>query len=94
MEEVIKQAPNNISFEDIEIIFKKNNENVIDTLIDLWNVDTVTSKNTDNEICTNSDIPELQDPKNKWANIRNICDSYDLEMQTHITKLCNKNNII
>ena len=35
MEEVIKQAPDNILIEDIEIIFKKNKENVLDTLIEL-----------------------------------------------------------
>ena len=39
MEEVIQQAPDYFSKEEIEVIFKKNKENVIDTLIDLWNLD-------------------------------------------------------
>jgi len=90
MEEVIKQAPEHISFEDIEVIFKKNNENVVDTLFDLWNIDYIKSKNTNNETCTNSDILNLKNNENKWADIRNICDSYDLEMQAHIRNMCNK----
>jgi teichuronic acid biosynthesis glycosyltransferase TuaG len=32
----------------------------------------------------------VYDDKNKWTNIRNICDSYDLEMQAHINKMRNK----
>lgn len=87
MEEVIKQAPNHISLEDIEVIFKKNNENVVDTLFDLWNIDIVKSKKQDNEICTNSDIPDFKNNENKWADIREICDSYDLEMQTQLRNM-------
>lgn len=93
MEEIIKQAPEHISLEDIEVIFKKNNENVVDTLFDLWNIDVVKSNNTDNETCTNSDITDIskfKDDKNKWTNIRNICDSYDLEMQARISNMRNK----
>jgi hypothetical protein len=91
MEEIIKQAPEHISLEDIEVIFKKNNENVVDTLFDLWNIDVVKT-----ETCTNIDISDIydiskfKDDKNKWTNIRNICDSYDLEMQAHINKMRNK----
>ncbi len=90
MEEVIKQAPNDISLEDIEVIFKKNNENVVDTLFDLWNIDVVKSKKQENEICTNSDFPDFKNSENKWADIREICDSYDLEMQTQLQNMRNK----
>jgi hypothetical protein len=89
MEEVIKQAPNNMLLEDIEIIFKKNNENVLDTLFDLWNIDV---KKT-SKIVTNIEIEndlDLIDPVNKWANIRNICDAHDIEMQSLLKEL--KNN--
>ena len=82
MEEVINQAPSHVSKEDIEIIFKKNNENVIDTLIDLWNVEAPKSVNPGED-----DEFDLKNPENKWANIRNICDSYDIEMQAHLNKL-------
>ena len=83
MDEVIKQAPQHISKEDIEIIFKKNNDNVIDTLIDLWDIEAPKSANPDG----NSDESDLKKPENKWANIRNVCDSYDKEMQAQLSKL-------
>jgi hypothetical protein len=92
MDEVINQAPENISKEEIEIIFKKNNEDVINTLVDLWNLDVPKSK-----VVNVSDASEgseanidLNNPIDKWANIRDICDSYDLEMQTHMNRLKNK----
>lgn len=85
MEEVIKQAPDNILIEDIEIIFKKNKENVLDTLIELWNIDT--NKPVVNDIETADDTLDLSDHLNKWAKIRNICDSYDIEMQSQLQGL-------
>jgi hypothetical protein len=86
MEEVIKQAPNNVLIEDIEIIFKKNNENVIDTLIDLWNIDI--NKSSDNNEELSDKTLDLKDKsKKKWTNIRNICDSYDNEMQSYLQEL-------
>ena len=91
MEEVIKQAPNNMLLEDIEIIFKKNNENVLDTLFDLWNIDVkkttdiikeTIEEGTEANINNNDIDLDLIDPLNKWANIRNICDAHDIEMQS------------
>jgi uncharacterized protein (UPF0371 family) len=84
MEEVIKQAPNNMLLEDIEIIFKKNNENVLDTLFDLWNIDVKKTTDIIPEEATEADNNniDLIDPVNKWANIRNICDAHDIEMQS------------
>ena len=85
MEEVIKQAPDNISIENIEIIFKKNKENVLDTLIELWNIDTI--KPVVNDIESTDNTLDLSDPLNKWTKIRNICDSYDTEMQSQLQGL-------
>jgi hypothetical protein len=89
LEEVISQAPDNISKEDIEVIFKKNNENVIDTLVDLWDLEAPNAPNTANE-STEKDIIDLKTDEHKWANIRDICDSYDLEMQTQLNRMRNK----
>jgi hypothetical protein len=75
MDEVMKQAPDNISREEIEIIFKKNDENITDTLIDLWKLD-VPKSSTEPKTATD-----------KWANIRDVCDSYDLEMQSHLKRM-------
>ncbi len=95
MDEVIKQAPNDIAVEDIEVIFKKNKENVIDTLIDLWNIEGKDAKDVkaeNNEAA--ADAAEAADaefdftnPETKWDNIRNICDAYDIEMQAHLNRL-------
>ena len=102
MEEVMNQAPEHISKEDVEIIFKKNKECVIDTLIELWELDvpkTVASQpsqplqsaeDTDkviDDILAN-DKTGLSD-KAKWASIRDICDSYDTEMQTQMNRMKN-----
>ena len=38
MDEVIKQAPPNISDDDIKNIFLKNNSNIADTLTELWSL--------------------------------------------------------
>lgn len=40
------QAPSNISFEEVEVIFKKNNENIVDTLSELWNISEPIKKTT------------------------------------------------
>ena len=92
MDEVISQAPDHISKEDIEVIFKKNNENVIDTLVDLWNLEVPkapkTTKTTNEG--TEEDKIDLETDEHKWANIRDICDSYDLEMQTQLNRMRNK----
>uniref|UniRef100_A0A6C0LCP8 Uncharacterized protein n=1 Tax=viral metagenome TaxID=1070528 RepID=A0A6C0LCP8_9ZZZZ len=90
MDEVINQAPDNISKEEIEIIFKKNNEDVINTLVDLWNLDVPKSKVVNVSEASDEANIDLNNPINKWANIRDICDSYDLEMQTHMNRLKNK----
>ena len=88
MEEVINQAPQHISKEDIESIFKKNNENVIDTLIELWNIEAPTTGKT-----ANPEEIDLTNPNNKWAHIRDVCDSYDLQMQEHMNNIKNKMNM-
>jgi hypothetical protein len=85
MEEVISQAPKHISKEYIETIFKKNNENVIDTLIELWDIEA--PKDTTN---SNPKEIDLTTPENKWTNIRDVCDSYDLEMQAHMNNIKSK----
>lgn len=94
MEEVIQQAPDYFSKEEIEVIFKKNNENVIDTLIDLWNLDTPKTI-TETEAAAAAaaadiDINKIGVAADKWASIRDICDTFDLEMQTQMNLLKNR----
>lgn len=94
MEEVINQAPEHISREDIEIIFKKNNENVLDTLIDLWSIDISKTANACDIDENKETVIDIKNEKNKWGNIRDICDSYDLEMQTQLNRIKNNNKKI
>jgi hypothetical protein len=65
MDIIIKQAPANLTKEEIEIIYNKNNNDIVNTLAELWDI-------VDNKI-----IP----PKTKWESMRETCDAYDLEME-------------
>ena len=95
MDEVIQQAPDYFSKEEIEVIFKKNEENVINTLIDLWNLDAPKAKSAAEAAAAAAadiDIGKISAAGgDKWASIRDICDTYDLEMQTQMNLLKSRN---
>ena len=71
MDSLIQQAPSHLTIEEIEIVYNKNDSNVINTLAELWNI-------SDNTV-----IP----PKTKWDDIRETCDAYDLEMAKVMKKI-------
>lgn len=66
MDELLKQAPENISKEEIESIYLRNNKNVLDTLTELWKIPVKNVQKTENE--------------KKWQEIREIYDDIDTEM--------------
>jgi dsDNA-binding SOS-regulon protein len=66
MDELLKQAPDNISKEEIESIYLRNNKNVLDTLTELWKIPVKNVQKTENE--------------KKWQEIREIYDDIDTEM--------------
>ena len=66
MDELLKQAPDNISKEEIENIYLRNNKNVLDTLTELWKIPVKNVQKTENE--------------KKWQEIREIYDYIDTEM--------------
>ena len=66
MDELLKQAPDNISKEEIETIYLRNNKNVLDTLTELWKIPVKNIEKTENE--------------KKWQEIREIYDDIDTEM--------------
>jgi len=68
MDEVFKQAPDEMTYDEVEVIFNKNNKNILNTLIELWEVRENTIKNVSETQC-------------KWGSIREICDDYDNEMK-------------
>jgi hypothetical protein len=79
MDEVVKQAPDGMNYEDIELIFNNNNKDVLKTLIELWKIQEKIIKNISESQC-------------RWEGIRDICDSHDNEMQKKINE-CKKNLI-
>lgn len=65
MDVLIQQAPANLTIEEIEMVYNKNNNDMIKTLEELWGIiDTSVEKS-----------------KTKWDDIRETCDAYDSEMQ-------------
>jgi len=73
MEEVFKQSPIEMTYTEVEIIFLKNNKNVLETLEELWMLD-------------NKSIKNIGIDDSKWNDIRGICDSFDYEMQNTLKK--------
>jgi len=65
------QAPSHITYEEAEVIFKKNNENIVNTLAELWDIKDNTVKK----------------PETKWDEIRDTCDAYDAEMEIFMKKM-------
>ena len=65
MDVLIQQAPSNLTIDEIEMVYNKNNNDMIKTLEELWGI-------TDNRV---------EQPKTKWDDIRETCDAYDSEMQ-------------
>lgn len=72
MDNLMKQAPSNLSREEVEEIYKKNNNDIIKTLDELWNIEVK--------------IANLSEDKIKWNNIRETCDLFDIEMQKKMFK--------
>ena len=68
MDEVFKQAPDGITYEEVEAIFIRNDKNVLDTLIELWKIPQKNVKN-------------ISEEESKWNNIRDTCDDFDNEME-------------
>ena len=68
MDEVFKQAPEGLTYEEVETIFIRNNNNVLDTLIELWKIPEKSVKNVSEE-------------ESKWTNIRKTCDDFDGEIK-------------
>ena len=65
MDYIISQAPPEISDEKILEVYNKNNEDILQTLFELWNISEVKNKK----------IP------NKMDEVREICDAHDTEME-------------
>jgi hypothetical protein len=73
MDEIFKQAPDGMTYEEVEKVFIEKNKNVLETLIELWNV-------------PEKPVVNISENKKKWEEIRNTCDDFDFEMQKTLRK--------
>ncbi len=67
MEEIVKQAPINISKETIKEIYEKNEGDTTKTLMELWEIAEVPTK-------------ALNNIQENWKRVRDTCDDFDGEM--------------
>lgn len=71
MDEIFKQAPDGMTYEEVEKVFLEKNKNVLETLMELWKV-------------PEKPIVNISVNNKKWEEIRNTCDDFDCEMQKNI----------
>ena len=76
MEQIINQGPDGISYEYFQEVYVKNSSNVIDTLVELWDI--------------KEEKKEVTEEQQKWNEIRETCDFFDNEMYKHIRGESNK----
>ena len=72
IENILKQAPEGTSNEIVEELLKKYDGNVVNILTELWKIDKPIKN-----------VPYKKE-KNKWENIREICEAYEQEMSKFI----------
>jgi len=77
MDELIRQAPANISEKLIKEIYEKNNNNYMNSLMELWDI-----KDT---------IKEQTKEQKEWGEIRETCDIFDGEMNKMMKKMRGNN---
>jgi len=71
-ESILNQAPVGITIEQVRELMMKYNNNSVDVLSELWDVkETITS---------NIVIDEMYEKRQKWHNVREICNAYEEEM--------------
>ena len=79
MDELIKQSPANIDEKIIKEIFDKNDGNIMNSLMELWEIKDENEKEQTKE-------------QNEWDEIRDTCDIFDGEMNNMMAKL--RTNVI
>lgn len=71
MESIIQQAPDGVSIEHIQDLYKKHDGDVSKILAILWDIPDI--KNT-----------KYDEKQQKWNKIRDICNAYEEEMQKYM----------
>lgn len=73
MEDIVRQAPKNISYEQIKEIYERNEKDKLRTLMEIWDIKDEKKDGRD-------------DIQNRWGEIRDTCDAYDMEMARMMDK--------
>ncbi len=81
MEDIIRQAPKNISYEKVKEIYERNDRDKLKTLMEIWDI------KDENEGKKDKDNIQI-----KWDDIRETCDAFDNEM-TRIMNNARKNDL-
>ena len=71
MDNLMNQAPEHLSREEVEYIYNKNDKDFLRTLNELWNIEP--------------EVKILSESTIKWNNIRDTCDSFDSEMKNKMS---------
>lgn len=79
MEGILQQAPDGITLADIEPLYKKYDGNVANILADLWQVVA------DKPPVLNITVEDMK-IKNKFAEVRDICNAMDEEYEAFMKK--------
>ena len=81
IEQIFQQAPEEVSKEEISKLLELHDGDSLMVLSILWNLNDASNvSNVSNESNT-SNVSNVSDMKNKWEDIREICNSYEQEMQ-------------
>lgn len=83
MENILNQSPDGTTIEDIEKLFVKYDGNTNDILCELWNISS-------SNVVKNTYRDANYDQRQKWATIRDICNTYEEEMQKYMDSLRQK----
>lgn len=75
-ESILNQSPEGITIEQVKELYEKLNGNTVEILSELWNIDSSYIKN--------QAYDEKKKEKEKWNNIREICNAYEEEMDKYM----------
>lgn len=76
--QILDQAPNETTAEQVTTLYEKYEGNVVDILAELWQIETLEPNSI-----SNIDVDKLA-VKNKLAEVRDICNAFDEEMQRYM----------
>ncbi len=78
--QILDQAPNGTTAENVTELYEKYKGNTVDILTDMWNIEQ------EHKELNNVSVEDLEF-KNKIAEVRDICNAFDEEMEHYMQKI-------